>query len=162
MGSRHASLDPAVASNAFSCSFANNGHRNSIQLSNLCAMCRKKPFLKSLSISDEILSKFGIRGTPEYQRMSSKGLRTMGSEWPDKHDKTGFGSVAKGGGGGGWGWGGRYFSRDHPPQLNSVGYLGWFEWWDCFPYGHCFCRQLVGVLQSKLHITNALLRLNNP
>ena len=25
----------------------------------------------------------------------------MGSEWPDKRDKTGFGSVAGGGGGGG-------------------------------------------------------------
>ena len=28
--------------------------------------------------------------------MESKGSRTMGSEWPDKRDKTGFGSVARG------------------------------------------------------------------
>ena len=33
-----------------------------------------------------------------YQRVS-KGLRTMGSEWPDKRDKTGFSSVARGKGG---------------------------------------------------------------
>ena len=58
------------------------------------------PFLKSLTISDDIFSKFGIRGTPEYQRVTSKGSRTMGSEWPDKFDKTRFGSVARGGG---WG-----------------------------------------------------------
>ena len=32
----------------------------------------------------------------------------MGSEWPDKRDKTGFGSVTKGGGGG-------IFPRGHPP-----------------------------------------------
>ena len=32
----------------------------------------------------------------EYQRVTSKGSRTMGSEWPDKHDKAGFGSVARG------------------------------------------------------------------
>ena len=58
----------------------------------------EKPFLKSLSILDEILSKFGIRGTSEYQRVTSKGS-TMGSEWPDMHAKTGFGSVARGEGG---------------------------------------------------------------
>ena len=59
----------------------------------------------------------------------------MGYEWPDRRDKTGFGSVAKGGsgvvGGGEWGVakgvGGVakgvcvYFSRGHPPQVNSVG-----------------------------------------
>ena len=56
--------------------------------------CAEKPFLKSLSIADEILSKFDVRGTPEYQRATWKGLRTMGSEWPDK---TGFGCVARGG-----------------------------------------------------------------
>ena len=63
-------------------------------------MCNvlKKPFVKSLSISDEIFSKCGIRGTPEYQRVKSKGLRAMGSEWHDKREKTGFGSVARGGG----------------------------------------------------------------
>ena len=36
---RHASVGPVAASNAFLCNFANYGHRNSIQLSNLCAMC---------------------------------------------------------------------------------------------------------------------------
>ena len=41
MWSHHASPDPAAASNAFSCNFADNGHRNYIQLSNLCAMSRK-------------------------------------------------------------------------------------------------------------------------
>ena len=61
-------------------------------------MCNvpKNPFLKSLSISDEIFSKFDVHGTPEYQRVTSKGSRTMGSEWPDKHDKSGFGSMAGG------------------------------------------------------------------
>ena len=34
----------------------------------------------------------------------------MGSEWPDKHDKTGFGSLTRAGGGvGGWGGGGGDF-----------------------------------------------------
>ena len=37
-GHSHASMDPVAATNAFSCNLANNGHRNSIQLSNLCAM----------------------------------------------------------------------------------------------------------------------------
>ena len=32
----------------------------------------------TLSISNEILSKFGVRGTPEYQMVTSKGSRTMG------------------------------------------------------------------------------------
>ena len=79
-------------------------------------MCNvlKKPFLKSLSISDEILSKFGVCSTPECQRVTSKGSRTMGSEWPDKRDKTRCGHVARGGG--------EFFSRGHPPQLNSVGF----------------------------------------
>ena len=36
----------------------------------------------------------------------------MGSEWPDKRDKTGFGSMTRGGGN---------FSRGHPPKLNGVG-----------------------------------------
>ena len=40
----HALLDPVAASNAFSCNFANNGHRNSIQFSNLCVMCWKGHF----------------------------------------------------------------------------------------------------------------------
>ena len=77
-------------------------------------MCNvlKKTFLKPLSISDEILSKFGVHGTPEDQRVTSKGSRTMGSEWSEKPDKTGFCSVARGVG---------FFSRGHPPQINSVG-----------------------------------------
>ena len=103
----------------------NYGHRNSIQLSNLCLMCRKKAFLNSVSISDEIISKFGVRGTPEYQRVTSKGPRTMGSEWPDKPDKrdeTGFDSVARGDG--------NFFRVVilHS-QLNSVGYRGWGGGW---------------------------------
>ena len=44
VGSHHSSLNPATASNAFSCNFAKNGHKNSIQLSNLCEMCRKSHF----------------------------------------------------------------------------------------------------------------------
>ena len=32
VGSHHSSLNPATASNAFSCNFAENGHKNSIQL----------------------------------------------------------------------------------------------------------------------------------
>ena len=70
----------------------------------------KKPFLISFSISDEILSKFGILGIPEYQSVTSKVSRTMGSKWPDKFDKTGFGSVTRGGG---------IFLPGHS-QLNSV------------------------------------------
>ena len=70
----------------------------------------KKPFLKSLSISDESLSKFGIPGTLEYQRVTSQGSETIGSEWPDKCDKTRFGSVAGGGG---------LCSHGHPPQVKS-------------------------------------------
>ena len=99
MGHLHASMVPAAATNAISCNLANNGRRNSNQLSNLLCNVLKKPFLKSLSISNEILSKFGICGTPEYQWVTtSKGLRKMGSEWPDKPDKIGFGSVTRGGG----------------------------------------------------------------
>ena len=78
----------------------------------------KKPFLKSLSISDEILSKFGVRGTPKYQRVTSKGLKTMGFKWPDKHDKTGFGNVARGGG--------IFFPVAILPKL-TVWASGWFE-----------------------------------
>ena len=37
-GRRHASLDLVAASNAIPRNFANNGQRNSIQLTNLCAM----------------------------------------------------------------------------------------------------------------------------
>ena len=83
--------------------FVNNGHRNSIQRSNLCNV-PKKQFLKSLSISNEILSKkFGIRGTPDYQSVTSKGFENnMGSEWPDKRNKTEFGSVARVGGFSAW------------------------------------------------------------
>ena len=44
LGCRHASLNTVAASNAFSCSFANDGHRNSIQLSNLCTMYWKSHF----------------------------------------------------------------------------------------------------------------------
>ena len=84
-------------------------------------MCNvlKKRFLKSLSISDEILSKFGVCGTPEYQRVTSKGSRTMGSEWPDNHDKTGFESVARGGGN---------ISRLVILARLTVLALVWFDW----------------------------------
>ena len=82
------------------------------------SMCNvpKKPFLKSLSISNEILSKFNIRGTPDYQRITSKGSRTMGSEC--QHDKTGFGSVRRGGG--------KIFHVVILPCL-TLWALGWFE-----------------------------------
>ena len=43
-----------------------------------------------LSISNEILSKFAVRGTHEYQRITSNGSRTIESQWPGKRDKTGF------------------------------------------------------------------------
>ena len=79
------------------------------------------------------LGKFGIRGTPEYQRVTWKGSRTMGSEWPDKHNKTGFSSVARGGE--------IFFSRGHPPQVNSVGsgvvwVTGLFSIWTLKLQGH--------------------------
>ena len=61
-------LITAAASNACLCNIANTGPRNSIHLSNRCEMCWKKPFLKLLSISDEILSKFDIHDTLEYHQ----------------------------------------------------------------------------------------------
>ena len=82
-------------------------------------MCNvlEKPFLKSFSISNEILHKFCMRGTPEYQRVASKGSRPMGSEWPDKCDKTGFGSMTRGGG--------KFFQMVILPRF-KVWALGWF------------------------------------
>ena len=68
---------PAAASNAFSCNFVDNGHRNSIQLSNLCTT--KKTFLKSLSISDEILS--NLRGRGFFPRGHPPRLKSVGSLW---------------------------------------------------------------------------------
>ena len=57
--------------------------------------------------------------------VSSKGSRTMGSEWPDKHDKTRFAT---------WAGVGKSFSHGHPPQLHSVGssvdwVMGLFSLW---------------------------------
>ena len=85
----------------------------------------KKPFLKSLSIFYEISSKFGVRGTHEYQRLTSKGSRTVGSEWPDKHNKTRFGIVARSGM--------KFF---HVVILLNwiVLALGWFGKRNCSPY----------------------------
>ena len=80
--------------------------------------CAQKPLMKSLSISDKILRKFGVRGTPEYQSLTSKGSRTMGSEWPDQRDKTGFDSVARGGE--------LFFRVVILPKL-TMWALGWFE-----------------------------------
>ena len=63
VGRRFASLNPTAASNIFWSNFADTGPRNSIRLSNWCAMCWKaisKIILKSFSISAEILSKFVI------------------------------------------------------------------------------------------------------
>ena len=42
-----------------------------------------------------ISNKFVVRGLIGYQMVTSKGSRTMGSEWPDKRDKTGLGSVTR-------------------------------------------------------------------
>ena len=83
-------------------------------------------------MSDEILSKFGICGTPEYQRVTTKGLRTMGSEWPDKQKRPG--SVASG-----QGWG-EFFLSGYPIQLNIVGsgmvwVTGLFSQWMLKPDG---------------------------
>ena len=55
----------------------------------ICVQCAEKAITK-------ITFKFSVRGTAEYQRVTSQGLRTMGSEWPDKLDKTGFGSMELG------------------------------------------------------------------
>ena len=44
VGSRHTSLDPAEASNAFLCNFDDTGPRNLIHLSNRCVMCWKSHF----------------------------------------------------------------------------------------------------------------------
>ena len=69
-------MNPVAATNAFSGNFANNGHRNSIQLSNLCTMYRNAISKITFNIPqwNEILSKFGIRGTLDYQRETWKGL----------------------------------------------------------------------------------------
>ena len=83
-------------------------------------MCNvlKKPFLKSLSTFDKIVSKFDVCGKPEDQRVTSKGSRTMWSEWPDKCDKSGFRRVARGGG--------NFFRVVILPRL-TVWELGWFK-----------------------------------
>ena len=49
----------------------------------------------------------------------------MGSKWPDKHDKIGFGNVARGGG---------IFFRVAILSKLTVWALGWFEERDCSPY----------------------------
>ena len=88
-------------------------------------MCNvpKKAISKTIFNIRWNLEIFGVLGTPEYQRVTSKGSRTIRSERPDKRDKTGFGSVASkcvcvcvcv------WG-GGVYFRVVILPQLNSVG-----------------------------------------
>ena len=66
----------------------------------------KNPFLKSLSISDEILSKFDIHDTPEYHQRVRK-------QW----GLSGLISAIRPGLPGVW----EFFSSGHPPQLNSVG-----------------------------------------
>ena len=45
----------------------------------------------------------------------------MVSEWPDKRDKTGFGSLARGGG--------DFFSRGHSPQTGFGDYTD-LLWWN--------------------------------
>ena len=87
----------------------------------ICVQCAEKAISKIASISHEILSKFDFCGTSEYQKMTSKSSKTMGSEWPDKHIKAGFGNMASGG---------EFFLRGHPPQLNmylTVLAVGWSE-----------------------------------
>ena len=110
-GHRNASLDPVEASNAFLITLLImvTEIRFNFQICVNCAA--KKTFLKSFSISDEKLSKFGLRGTPYYIRVTSKGSRTMVFEWHDKRDKTRFGSVTRGG---------RFFCVVIRPKLNSV------------------------------------------
>ena len=49
----------------------------------------------------------------------------MGSEWPDKHDKTGFGSMARGGE--------DFFCVVTHPILTKWA-MGWFELQDCSSY----------------------------
>ena len=108
VGSHHALLDPATALNAFLSNFANIGARNSIQLSNRCVMCWKKPFLQSLSTSEKILSKFCIRDTPEYHP-------SVREQW----GLSGLISAIRLGLPRGQGWG-NFFVCGQPPQLNSV------------------------------------------
>ena len=71
-------------------------------------MCNvpKKSFLKSRSISNEILIKLSIRAT-WLSKGNIKWFQEQ-NEWLDKCDKTGFGSVARVGRGG-------IFSHGHPP-----------------------------------------------
>ena len=108
-GCRRASMNLLTTTNAFSSNFVNSGHRNSIRLTNLRAMCRKNiskiTFIFQWNLKHSWhtwLSKGNIKGFEN----------NMESEWHDKRDKTGFGSVTRGG---------VNFSRGHPPELNSVG-----------------------------------------
>ena len=87
-GSHQALLDSAAASTAFLCNFANTGPRNLIQLPNRCAMCWKKKKIYKINLHiwwnlEQIWHSWHTWAT-------SKGSRTMGLQWPDKHNKTRF------------------------------------------------------------------------
>ena len=114
-GGRHASMNPA---NAFSGNFANNGRRNFNSIFKSMCNVPKKPFLKPLSISNEILSKLAFVAHLTIKGWHQRVSRTMGSEWPDKRDKPGFGSVT--------GDGGKFFHVVILPSL-TVWALEWFE-----------------------------------
>ena len=75
----------------------------------------RMPILMSVSKSTQVLSKFCFPWWHTWAR--SKGLRTIGSQWPDQRDKT---ELAV------WPGVGEKFLRGQLPQDNSVS-SGWFE-----------------------------------
>ena len=104
----HALLDLVAAWNAILCNFANNGQRNSIHLSNPCAMFWKSHLKKTFNIRWNLKQIWRSLHT-SVSKGDIKGSRTMGSEWPDKHDKTRFGSMAM------QGWGEVFFAWSSCP-----------------------------------------------
>ena len=87
------------------CNFVNIGPRNTIQLS-----IRYVGNVNS-DVSFQVNANFEQILFLWHTWSRSKGLRTIGSKWPDKRNKIGL----TGGGGG------RDFSHGQPPQENSVG-----------------------------------------
>ena len=137
VGSRHASLDPAAASNAFLHNFANTGPRNSLQLSNRCAVCWKKAISKiTFNIRWNLkqiwclwhtwVSKGNIKGFENngvwVACLISSIIPSLGS-WP-RGGGLGVGVGVGVGGGGGWGgWGGGGWGGGG----GGLGAIGWFE-----------------------------------
>ena len=105
----------------------------------ICVKCAEKAISKITFNIRWNVGKSGVCGPPEYQRVTSKGSRRIGPEWPDKGDKTGFSSVARGV----CGWVGGGCSHGHPHQVKGVDsgvvwVTGLFSlWYILQSYGYC-------------------------